>query len=41
MLPCVSWVNVTAQGNPVPLLYGEMIVGSATISQGIYAEDQQ
>lgn len=34
-------VNTTAQGNPVPLLYGEMVVGSATISAGIYAEDQQ
>ena len=29
-----------AQGNPVPLLYGEMFVGSATISAGIYSEDQ-
>ncbi len=34
-------VNTTAQGNPVPLLYGEMIVGSATISAAIVAEDQQ
>lgn len=34
-------VNTTAQGNPVPLLYGELIVGSATISAGIYAENQQ
>lgn len=34
-------VNTTAQGNPVPLLYGEMVVGSATISAGIYAEDKQ
>lgn len=33
-------VNTTAQGNPVPLLYGRMIVGSAVISAGIYAEDQ-
>lgn len=33
-------VNVTAQGNPVPLLYGEMLVGSATVSAGIYSEDQ-
>ncbi|WP_035060622.1 tail assembly protein [Andreprevotia chitinilytica] len=33
-------VNTTAQGNPVPVLYGEMIVGSAVISGGIYAEDQ-
>lgn len=34
-------VNTTAQGNPCPLLYGELIVGSATISAGIYSEDQQ
>ncbi|MCI8210786.1 phage tail protein [Pseudomonas sp. S25] len=33
-------VNTTAQGNPVPLLYGRMIVGSAVISAGIYTEDQ-
>jgi predicted phage tail protein len=33
-------VNTQAQGNPVPLLYGEMTVGSAVISAGIYAEDQ-
>ena len=33
-------VNTTAQGNPVPLLYGELTVGSATISAAIYAEDQ-
>ncbi|PND31546.1 phage tail protein [Achromobacter pulmonis] len=33
-------VNTMAQGNPVPLLYGRMIVGSAVISAGIYAEDQ-
>ncbi|ARP85773.1 tail assembly protein [Bordetella genomosp. 9] len=33
-------VNTSAQGNPVPLLYGEMIVGSAVVSAGIYAEDQ-
>jgi predicted phage tail protein len=35
-----SPVNTTAQGNPVPLLYGEMTVGSAVVSGGIYAEDQ-
>lgn len=29
-------VNTSAQGNPVPLLYGEAIVGSAVISAGIY-----
>jgi len=34
-------VNVTAQGNPVPVLYGEMVVGSVTISGELYAEDQQ
>ena len=34
-------VNTTAQGNPVPLGYGRMIVGSAVVSSGIYAEDQQ
>lgn len=33
-------VNTTAQGNPVPVLYGRMIVGSAVISAGIVAEDQ-
>lgn len=33
-------VNTTAQGNPVPILYGRMTVGSAVISGGIYAEDQ-
>jgi predicted phage tail protein len=34
-------VNTAAQGNPVPLGYGRMIVGSAVVSSGIYAEDQQ
>jgi predicted phage tail protein len=33
-------VNTTAQGNPVPVLYGRMIVGSAVISAGIMAQDQ-
>ena len=33
-------VNTVAQGNPVPLLYGELIVGSAVISAGIYPEDK-
>jgi predicted phage tail protein len=32
-------VNTQAQGNPVPVLYGELIVGSAVISAGIQAED--
>ena len=34
-------VNTTAQGNPVPVLYGELIVGAATISGDMYAEEQQ
>ncbi len=33
-------VNTSVQGNPVPLLYGRVIVGSAVISAGIYSEDQ-
>lgn len=33
-------VNTQAQGNPVPVAYGELIVGSAVVSAGIYAEDQ-
>lgn len=33
--------NTTTQGNPVPLCYGEMTVGSATVSLSIVAEDQQ
>jgi predicted phage tail protein len=33
-------VNTQAQGNPVPLLYGRMVVGSAVISAGILAQDQ-
>ncbi len=32
-------VNTQAQGNPVPVLYGRMIVGSAVVSAGIHAED--
>ena len=32
-------VNTTAAGNPVPVLYGRMIVGSAVISAGIEADD--
>lgn len=32
-------VNTQAQGNPVPVLYGRMLVGSAVISAGITAED--
>jgi predicted phage tail protein len=33
--------NTMTQGGPVPLCYGEMIVGSACASLGIVAEDQQ
>lgn len=33
-------VNTSAQGNPVGLLYGQLTIGSAMISSGIYAEDQ-
>jgi len=32
-------VNTQAQGNPVPVLYGRLIVGSAVVSAGIHAED--
>lgn len=32
-------VNTQAQGNPVPLCYGKVIIGGAIISGGIYAED--
>lgn len=34
-------VNTQAQGNPVPYLYGELIIGSAVVSAGINAEDGQ
>lgn len=33
--------NTTTQGNPVPLCYGEMTVGSALASLSILAEDQK
>lgn len=33
-------VNTQAQGNPVPVLYGDLIVGSAVLSAGINAVDQ-
>lgn len=33
-------VNTTVQGGCIPVLYGRMIVGSAVISAGVYAEDQ-
>lgn len=32
-------VNTTAQGHPVPILYGRMIVGSAVVSAGITSKD--
>jgi predicted phage tail protein len=32
-------VNVTAQGNPVPVGYGRMMVGSAVISAGLTVDD--
>lgn len=35
-----SPVNSTAQGNPVPIGYGQRRIGGAVISAGIYAEDQ-
>lgn len=33
-------LNTQAQGYPVPVLYGELIVGSAVLSAGITTEDQ-
>ncbi|MCF5233094.1 MULTISPECIES: tail assembly protein [unclassified Pseudomonas] len=33
-------VNTSVQGSPVGLLYGELTVGSAVISAGIYTQDQ-
>jgi predicted phage tail protein len=33
-------VNSAAQGEPVPVVYGRMVVGSKVISSGIYAQDQ-
>lgn len=35
-----SAVTTTAQGNPVPVLYGERLIGGAVASAGIYAEDK-
>jgi len=32
-------VNVSAQGRPVPLIFGEVMAGSAVISAGVYASD--
>lgn len=34
-------VNTQAQGHPVPAAYGQTWTGSAVISAGIFAEDQQ
>lgn len=34
-------VTTTAQGNAVPILYGERMVGSFLMSAGIYTEDTQ
>ena len=33
-------LNTQAQGYPIPLLYGELIVGSAVLSAGITTKDQ-
>ncbi|HIC7213946.1 tail assembly protein [Burkholderia stabilis] len=33
-------VNSAAQGEPVPLVYGRMVVGSKVISSGIFAQDK-
>lgn len=33
-------VTTVAQGNPVPILYGEREVGGFIVSAGIYAEDK-
>lgn len=33
-------VNSAAEGEPAPLVYGEMVVGSKVVSSGIYTEDQ-
>jgi len=32
-------VNTTAQGHPVPVLYGELFIGSAVLSAGIHTKD--
>jgi predicted phage tail protein len=32
-------VNTTAQGQPVPVLFGRLVVGSAVVSAGLTAED--
>jgi len=33
-------VNTEAQGNPVPIAYGEVICGSCVVSGGVWAEDR-
>lgn len=33
-------VNTTAQGGPVPVHYGRLIIGGATVSAGVFAQDQ-
>jgi predicted phage tail protein len=32
-------INTAAQGNPVPVCYGRLIVGSQVISAGMVAEE--
>ena len=32
-------VNTAAQGNPVPVCYGRLIVGSQVVSAGMMAEE--
>ena len=34
-------VTTVAQGNPVPLLYGERYIGGFIMSAGIFTEDNQ
>lgn len=34
-------VNSAAQGDPVPIVYGRVTVGSKRVSSGIFAQDQQ
>lgn len=34
-------VTTVAQGNPVPILYGERYIGGFIVSAGIYTEDNQ
>lgn len=32
-------VNTIASGRPIPIAYGEVVVGSATVSAGIFSSD--